>query len=83
MYRGYPLFAHARKVSTSYLGHPVKSWQKAFKSIADTLKQYDSEETTLVEAKTKFKTVVVKDRNLKISIPPLTTVEVYMFDIDL
>jgi hypothetical protein len=38
MYRGYPSFPKARKIVGGYLDYPVKSWQKAFKAIADTLK---------------------------------------------
>jgi hypothetical protein len=83
MYRGYPSFAKARKIVGCYLEYPVQSWQKAFKSIADTLKEYDSEETAVVEVKSEFKTTVVKDKSLKISIPPSTAVYVSIFDINL
>lgn len=38
MYKGYPTFSKARKISEKYLNYPVKSWQKMFKEIVDTLK---------------------------------------------
>lgn len=43
MYKGYPSFSKARKVAEKYVNYPVKSWQKMFKEIVDTLKDYDSE----------------------------------------
>ena len=42
MYKGYPTFTHARSIAAKYLDYPVKSWQKMFKEIVDTLKEYDS-----------------------------------------
>jgi hypothetical protein len=44
MYKGYPNFTKARKIVGKYRKYPVQSWQKLFKSIDDTLKEYDSEE---------------------------------------
>jgi hypothetical protein len=38
MYKGYPTFAKARKIAQNYVDYSVKSWQKMFKEIADTLK---------------------------------------------
>jgi hypothetical protein len=46
MYKGYPSFTKARKIVGKYLKYPVQSWQKLFKSIDSTLKEYDSEEIT-------------------------------------
>ena len=43
MYKGYPSFGQARSIAARYLDYPVKSWQKMFKEIVDTLKEYDSE----------------------------------------
>ena len=43
MYKGYPSFSQARSIAAKYLDYPVKSWQKMFKEIVDTLREYDSE----------------------------------------
>lgn len=44
MYKGYPSFSKARKISQNYVDYPVKSWKKLFTEIAETLKSYDSDE---------------------------------------
>lgn len=85
MYKGYPSFTKARKISEKYLEYPVPTWQKIFREIANTLKEYDSEEV-VEEKKTKveFTTTVINEGNqLRISIPADTVVRVCVYNINL
>jgi hypothetical protein len=84
MYKGYPTFAQARKIAEKYVNYPVKSWQKMFKEIADTLKEYDSVEMVEEKKKIEYSTTVLNEgTQLRISIPADTRVEVNFYDINL
>lgn len=84
MYKGYPTFSKARKVSVKYVEYPVKSWHKMFKEISDTLKQYDSEEVVNESKKIQYSASVLNEGSqLKISIPAETAVEVCLYDVNL
>jgi hypothetical protein len=41
MYQGYPSFAKARKISSSYITYPIATWRNLFKEVYDLLKDYD------------------------------------------
>ena len=75
MYKGYPTFTHARSIAAQYLDYPVKSWQKMFKEIVDTLKEYDSEGMVEEKKEVEYSASVLNEGSqLKISIPADTSV---------
>lgn len=59
MYKGYPNFNKARKISQKYLDYPVETWRKLFAQIAQTLKDYDSDEFFEQTQILDFRTVVL------------------------
>jgi hypothetical protein len=42
MFKDYPNFTEAQRISEQYKDYPIVSWQKMFKEIYDTLKEYPS-----------------------------------------
>lgn len=84
MYKGYPSFTRARKLSEKYIEFPIPTWQKIFKDIFNTLKEYDSEQVVEEKKKVEFTTTVINEGSqLRISIPASTLVKVRIYNINL
>lgn len=84
MYKGYPSFTRARKLSEKYIEYPIPTWQKIFKDIFNTLKEYDSEQVVEEKKKVEFTTTVINEGSqLRISIPASTLVKVRIYNINL
>jgi hypothetical protein len=43
MYQDYPNFSVAQTVSEKYLGYPIMTWNKMFREVFDTLKEYQED----------------------------------------
>lgn len=85
MYTGYPNFAVARNISSSYVdkNYPVETWRKMFKEVNDLLSVHDVtvyEEETNEEHDIK---IAIKGNKLSVFLPEKTTVEINFHAVNL
>lgn len=65
MYQDYPNFTTAQTISEKYQNYPIATWNKMFKEIYDTLKEYrediEIQEETVSQAVSEFKTTYIQE----------------------